>query len=107
MATQTKLQNEAILDEIARQIIHDLNIQAIYCGVGHTIENRKWHEDCINERTVDLTEDYSETYSFDDIWEIIINSELQNVYDSLELYSQKYVRDYVRDVYPDWRHSMG
>ena len=100
---QTTLQNQTIVDAIASKIIDELNNRVRYSHESLHSEIRKFHEDCINEREVFYDDDNSEQFTFDCIWEDIINTELHNLYDSLEVYSQKEVRDYVRDVYPDWR----
>jgi hypothetical protein len=100
---QTTLQNQAIVDAIASKIIDELNNRVRYSHESLHSEMRKFHEDCINEREVFYDDANSEQFTFDCIWEDIINSELFNLYDSLEGYSQTEVRNYVRDVYSDWR----
>ena len=102
-AMKTTLQNQAIVDAIASKIIDELNNRVRYSHESLHSEMRKFHEDCINEREVFYDDANSEQFTFDCIWEDIINSELFNLYDSLEGYSQVEVRNYVRDVYPDWR----
>jgi hypothetical protein len=100
---KTTLQNQAIVDAIASKIIDELNNCVRYSHESLHSVMRKFHEDCINEREVFYDDTNSEQFTFDCIWEDIINSELFNLYDSLEGYSQVEVRNYVRDVYPDWR----
>lgn len=96
--------NAIILDYIAMQIIDDLNSAAR----NRHIEVRTWHENAIMERSVSLSDDYVEECRFEDIFELYVgNPELQNLYDALETSSQNYVKAFVRDVYPEWRHSMG
>lgn len=106
MSIHTELQNQLILDAIASKILHELDNATKNYHHEDVLLKRKFHEDCIFEREVG-DQDGTEQYRFENIfqWEII-NSELENVFDSLEGYSQQYVKDYVRDVYPDWRHSM-
>lgn len=104
---QTKLQNQTIVDAIASKIVDELYNRVRYSHESLHSEMHKFHEDCINEREVFYDDTNSEQFTFDCIWDVIINSELFNLYDILECYSQKEVRDYVRDVYPDWRDSMG
>jgi len=103
---QTKLQNQTIVDAIASKIIDELYNRVRYSHSEMHTEMHKYHEDCINEKELFYDDTVSEQLTFDCIWEVIINSELFNLYESLEHYSQKEVRDYVRDVYPDWRHSI-
>jgi len=103
---KTTLQNQAIVDAIASKIISELYNRVHYSCDDLFVEMHKFHEDCINEREIFYDDSNSEQLSFDSIWDLIINSELQNIYESLENYSQKEVRDYVRDVYPDWRDSI-
>jgi hypothetical protein len=103
---QTKLQNQAIVDAIASKIISELYNRVRYHHATLHLELHKYHEDCINEREIFYDDSNSEKLTFDCIWEFIINSELYNLYESLEGYSQKEVRNYVRDIYPDWRDSI-
>jgi hypothetical protein len=100
---QTKLQNQTIVDAIASKIIDELYNRVRYSHESLHSEMHKFHEDCINERELFYDDTISEQLTFDCIWEVIINSELFNLYDSLESYSQKEVKDYVREVYPNWR----
>jgi len=100
---QTTLQNQTIVDAIASKIVEELYNRVRYSHESLHSDMRKFHEDCINEREVFYDDTNSEQFTFDCIWEDIINSELFNLYDSLEVYSQVEVRNYVRDVYPDWR----
>jgi hypothetical protein len=102
---QTKLQNQAIVDAIASKIISELYNRVRYHHATLHLEVHKYHEDCINEREI-IYDDFRDVLSFNSIWDLIINTELYNLYESLEGYSQKAVRDYVRDVYPDWRDSI-
>lgn len=103
---QTTLRNQTIVDAIASKIVDELYNRVRYSHESLHSEIRKFHEDCINEREVFYDDTNSEQFTFDCIWEDIINTELYNLYDSLEVYSQKEVRDYVRDVYPEWRYSV-
>jgi len=100
---QTKLQNQTIVDAIASKIVEELYNRVRYSCDDLFVAMHNYHEDCINEREVFYDDTDSEQFTFDCIWEVIINSELFNLYDSLEVYSQVEVRNYVRDVYPDWR----
>jgi hypothetical protein len=106
MSTETELQNQLILDTIAKKILTDLDNAVVGYHHEDVLWKRNFHEDMIFEREIG-DEDGTEQYRFENIfqWELI-NSELENVFDSLEGYSQQYVKDYVRDVYPDWRHCM-
>ena len=101
------IQNEAIVDAIARAIVQDLHSQLQNLHVQDVVLGHKYHEDIVLEREIFHEDGYSEKYHFSMIWNCITNSELENLYDSLEDYSQDYVKDYVRDVYPDWRDCMG
>ncbi len=103
---QTTLQNQAIVDAIASKIISELYNRVRYSCDDLFIEMHNFHEDCINEREIFYDDTNSEMLTFDCIWELIMNSELHNLYESLEGYSQVEVRNYVRDVYPDWRDSI-
>ena len=106
MAVFTEFHNLTILDEIAKTILSNLDRSVQGLHREDVILKRKFHEDCIFEHVVG-DETGTEKFHFENIfqWEII-NSELQNLFDSLEIYSQQYVKDYVRDVYPDWRESL-
>lgn len=106
MPAQTKLRNQAIVEAIGEQIIDELNRLVQYSHTSLLLEMRKYHEDCINEREVFYDARTSEKLTFDTLWEVIVNSELQDIYESLEDYSQEEVRNYVKDIYPDWRDSM-
>jgi len=99
----TTLQNQTIVDAIASKIVDELYNRVRYSHESLHSEMHKFHEDCINERELFYDDTVSEQLTFDCIWEVIINSELYNLYDSLEHYSQTEVRNYVRDVYPNWR----
>lgn len=102
---QTTLQNQTIVDAIASKIIDELNNRVMYSHESLRNEIHRFHEDCINENRIDYEDGDWEQCTFADIWSYIINTELHNLYESLEEYSQKEVRDYVRDVYPEWRYS--
>lgn len=107
----TKLKNQMIIEAIGEQLIDDLN-RLVQIQPWEEIEMREYHENCINEREifhVDHTDERltgTEKLTFDMLFELIVNSELQDIYDSLQDYSQKAVRNYVKDIYPDWRESM-
>lgn len=103
---QTTLQNQAIVDAIASKIVDELYNRVRYSCDDLFIEMHNYHEDCINEREIFYDDSNSEKLTFDCIWDRIMNSELHSLYQSLEDYSQQEVRDYVRDVYPDWRDSI-
>lgn len=106
MPAQTKLKNQAIIEAIGEQIIDDLNRLVQYSHVSLMLEMREYHENCINEREIFYDARTSEKLTFDTLFELIVNSELQDIYDSLQDYSQKAVRNYVKDIYPDWRDTM-
>jgi hypothetical protein len=106
MSIQTKLKNQAIIEAIGEQLIDDLNRLVQYSHVSLMLEMREYHENCINERVIFYDAHTSEKLNFDTLWELIVNAELQDIYESLQDYSQKAVRNYVKDVYPDWRDTM-
>jgi len=112
MPAQTKLKNQAIIEAIGDQLIDDLNRLVQYSHTSLMLEMREYHENCINEREIFYFDRFDENLSgseklnFDTLWELIVNSELQDIYESLQDYSQKAVRNYVKDAYPDWRDTM-
>jgi len=103
MPAQTKLKNQSIIETIGQQLVDDLYSLVKYSHESLTLELHEYHENCINERENART---SEKLKFKELFNLIVNSELQDIYESLQDYSQKAVRNYVRDVYPDWRDSM-
>lgn len=106
MSTATLLKNQAIVEAIAEQLIDDLDRLVQYSHVSLMLEMREYHENCINEREIFYDARTSEKLTFDMLFELIVNSELQDIYDSLQDSSQKAVRNYMKDVYPDWRDAM-
>jgi hypothetical protein len=92
---QTTLRNQLVYSAIAQQIVNDLLINAT-CQYD-TIECHKYHEDMIFER---------EDNNFQDIWARIVNYEIAELYDNLEEYGRESVKQFVREVYPEWRESM-
>ena len=106
MSAQTKLKNEMVIEAIGQQIIDDLNRLVQYSDPSLALELRQHHENCINEVEVFYDARTSEKLTFDSLFELIINAELEDIYESLADSSQKAVRNYVKDIYPDWRESM-
>jgi len=107
----TKLKNEMIIEAIGQQLIDDLN-RLVELRPWIELEARKYHENCINEREICHVDPHdqrlsgSEKFTFDMLFELIINAELEDIYESLADSSQKAVRNYVKDIYPDWRETM-
>ena len=108
----TKLKNEMVIESIGQQLIDDLNRLVQYSHPSLELEMRQYHENCINEREIFHVDRFderltgSEKLTFDMLFELIVNAELEDIYDSLADSSQKAVRNYVKDIYPDWRESM-
>ena len=109
--TNTLLKNQMIIEAIAEQLIDDLN-RLVQLQPWEELEMRQYHENCINEREICHVDPHderltgSEKFTFDMLFELIINAELEDIYDSLADSSQKAVRNYVKDIYPDWRETM-
>ena len=110
--TNTLLKNQMIIEAIGEQLIDDLNRLVQYSHPSLELEMRQYHENCINEREIFHVDRFderltgSEKLTFDMLFELIVNAELEDIYDSLADSSQKAVRNYVKDIYPDWRESM-
>ena len=109
--TNTLLKNQMIIEAIGQQLIDDLN-RLVELRPWIELEAREYHENCINEREICHVDPHdqrltgSEKFTFDMLFVEIINCELEDIYDSLADSSQKAVRNYVKDIYPDWRESM-
>ena len=104
---QTILHNQSVYDAIGAQIVDDLYNHVWSQHSENQNESHKYHEDMIFEREVFYDGGDSEKYYFEQIWQhSIINSEIAEIFDTLQPYGQKSIKDYVRDVYPDWRDSM-
>ena len=92
---QTTLRNHLVYDAIGQQIVNDL-LSKSECQYD-VLECHKWHEDMIFDR---------QNNTFEDIWQSIVNYENTELYDNLEDYGKASVKQYVREVYPEWRESM-
>jgi hypothetical protein len=104
---QTILLNQSVYDAIAQQIVDDLYNHVRNQHPDNHNDAHKYHEDLIFEREIDCENGDGERYYFEGIWQhSIINSEIADIFDTLQPYGQKSIKDYVRDVYPDWRESM-
>jgi hypothetical protein len=86
----SNLQNQSVLDAIAAKIVRDLQHRISYSHESRREEIHSYNVACLQE---------TEGLTFADIWEPLINSELENLYNSLEKYSQADVRNYVKEVY--------
>ncbi len=92
---QTTLRNLSVYHAIGEIIVDNLLDKAI-CQYD-PIECHKYHEDMIFER---------EDNNFQDVWATIVNYEIAELYSSLEEYGRESVKQFVREVYPEWRESM-
>ena len=92
---QTTLRNLSVYHAIGEIIVDNL-LDKAECQCD-TMECHKYHENMIFER---------EDNTFQDIWARIINYEIAELYDSLEDYGKESVKQYVQEVYPEWRESM-
>ena len=91
----TSLRNATVYNAIAQTIVDNLLIEA---DLWHDpIECHTWHEDMIFER---------QDHTFADIWHRIVNYEIAELFHNLEDYGQNSVKQYVQEVYPEWRESM-
>ena len=105
---QTILRNKSVYDAIGAQIVDDLYNHVRHQHSQSQSDIHKYNEDLIFEREIFYEDGTSESFTFEQIWQhSIINSEISELFDALQPYGQQSVKDYVRDVYPDWRESMG
>lgn len=92
---QTTLRNATVYNAIGQIIVDNLLSEAAWQY--DPIECHKWHEDIIFER---------EDNTFEDVWGRIVNYEIAELFHNLEDYGKETVKQYVKEVYPEWRESM-
>lgn len=86
----SNFQNQSILDAIAAKIVRDLQHRISYSHESLREEIHAYNMACLQE---------IDGLTFADIWDTLINNELENLYNCLEGYSQADVRKYVKEVY--------
>jgi len=86
----SNFQNQSVLDAIGAKLVRDLRHRISYSHEGLREEIHSYNVACLQE---------TDGLTFADLWDTLINSELENLYNSLEKYSQADVRKYVKEVY--------